>query len=53
MFGINRAYRLGDWKIVSHRMSRWQLHNMADDPTEQNDLAVQYPEKAEEMKAMW
>jgi len=53
MFGQNRAYRLGDWKIVSKGMSRWELYNMAADPTEQNNLAARLPEKVEELKAMW
>jgi len=53
MFGVNRAYRLGDWKLVSKGMSRWELYNMAEDPTEQNDLAAQHPEKVETLKAMW
>jgi arylsulfatase len=53
MFGQNRAYRLGDWKIVSKGMSRWELYNMATDPTEQNNLAVRFPEKVKELKAMW
>jgi len=53
MFGQNRAYRLGDWKIVSKGMSRWELYNMAADPTEQNNLAARLPEKVEALKAMW
>lgn len=53
MFGVNRAYRLGDWKIVSKGGSRWELYNMAADPTEQNDLAAQHPERVETLKAMW
>ncbi len=53
MFGVNRAYRLGDWKIVSKGMSRWELYNMAADPTEQNNLAARLPEKVEVLKAMW
>ncbi len=53
MFGVNRAYRLGDWKIVSKGGSRWELYNMVEDPTEQNDLAAQHPEKVETLKAMW
>jgi len=53
MFGINRAYRLGDWKLVSRRMARWELYDMKSDPTEQNDLAAQHPEKVEALKARW
>ena len=53
MFGQNRAYRLGDWKVVSKGFSRWELYDMKSDPTEQNNLAAQLPEKVEELKAMW
>jgi len=53
MFGLNRAYRLGDWKLVSKGTSRWELYNLADDPTEKNDLATKNPEKVELLKKMW
>ena len=53
MFGINRAYRLGDWKIVSKGLSRWGLYHMKADPTEQNNLVAQHPEKVEVLKAQW
>ena len=42
-----------DWAFVSKGMSRWELYNMATDPTEQNNLAVRFPEKVKELKAMW
>jgi arylsulfatase len=53
MFGNNRAYRLGDWKVVSQGLSSWELYHMSKDPTEQHNLAAQYPEKLEQLKAMW
>ena len=53
MFGNNRAYRLGDWKIVSQGLSSWELYNMSKDPTEKHNLAAQYPEKLEQLKSMW
>jgi arylsulfatase len=53
MFGVNRAYRFGEWKIVSKGGCRWELYNMALDPTEQNDLAAQHPERVDTLKAMW
>ena len=53
MFGVNRAYRLDDWKLVSKGLSRWELYNLADDPTEQKDLAAKHPERVEQLKAMW
>lgn len=44
----NRAFRYGDWKLVSSNfgsttggagIDEWELYNLADDPTEANDLA--------------
>jgi arylsulfatase len=43
----NRAYRIGDWKIVSSNFAgtdgkpanKWELYNLASDPTESNDLS--------------
>lgn len=45
----NRAYRLGDWKLVSSNFgstqpggaaaNEWELYNLAEDPTEVDNLA--------------
>ncbi|MCO6047127.1 arylsulfatase [Aeoliella sp. ICT_H6.2] len=44
----NRAFRSGDWKLVSSNfgsttggagINEWELYNLADDPTEANDLS--------------
>jgi arylsulfatase len=44
----NRAFRVGDWKLVSKNFgstsggagtNEWELYQLADDPTESNDLA--------------
>lgn len=57
-----RGIRSGDWKIyyspkVGHEPStsakKWQLFNLALDPTEVNDLANQYPDKLTEMLKLW
>ena len=53
VFGVNRAYRLDGWKLVSKGASRWELYNMNVDPTEQNDLASQLPEKVDSLKNLW
>jgi len=45
-----RALRRGDWKIVRYgegepgAASDWQLFNLADDPKEQSNLAMEHPE---------
>jgi arylsulfatase len=43
-----RAIRQGDWKLVKEDKD-WKLFNMANDPTELNDLAKQMPEKVESL----
>lgn len=52
-----RGYRYGDWKIVHlpepYGNGRWQLYNLADDPGEQRDLAMQKAKKLKEMVARW
>ncbi|MEO0586658.1 MAG: sulfatase/phosphatase domain-containing protein [Planctomycetota bacterium] len=48
------AVREGDWKLVDfygdHR--RDELYNLADDPSEENNLARQHPDRVERMRAM-
>ncbi len=55
-----RAYRRGDWKILSYRADHepydahpWRLFNLADDPGETNDLAQHHPELVAELEAAW
>ena len=57
----------GDWKILweqrpinihwddeyPDRWNTWQLFNLANDPTEQRDLAVDEPELTAELAALW
>jgi len=31
----------------------WELYNLKDDPAETNDLSSEYPQKLEEMVALW
>ncbi|QDV65622.1 arylsulfatase [Crateriforma conspicua] len=50
----NRAIRMGDWKLVAKKANGpWELYNIAKDRSEQNDLAVQMPERAKEMADRW
>ena len=61
-----RAIRKGDWKIIYEpyhevleprvagiKPDTWQLYNLAEDPTELNDLSQSHQEKLREMIAHW
>jgi arylsulfatase len=56
LFGL-KAYFDGDWKILwmppPFASGEWELYNLKEDPAEINDLSGEYPEKVEEMAAMW
>ena len=48
------ALRKGDWKIVRYginnkQKSTYQLYNLAEDISEKNNLAIQHPEKVNEL----
>ncbi|QGY47555.1 sulfatase-like hydrolase/transferase [Maribellus comscasis] len=48
-----KALRIGDWKIATLRDYNWELFNLAENRTETENLASQYPEKVKEMEAVW
>lgn len=56
LFG-RRALRKGDWKMTwmtaPYGSAQWQLYNLANDPTESNDLAQKEPAKLAEMTQAW
>lgn len=55
-FSTAKAVRSGDWKLVkiaSKKEVPWELYNLAEDPTELNDVAAQYPEKINELGKQW
>jgi len=59
MLGHRGFYRDG-WSVVAcHRprrpfsADRWELHNLATDPTESVDLADDHPEKLDELLQAW
>lgn len=55
--GGQRGIRAGDWKIVwdgrEGDQAHWRLFNLAEDISEQNDLAGSEPEKFAEMLVLW
>lgn len=56
LFG-RRAVRIGDWKAVwlyePYGPARWQLYNLATDPSETTDLAVSQPAQLDRMLSAW
>lgn len=52
-----RAIRKGDWKIVwlwpPYGPGRWELFNLAEDPSETKDLSESMPEKFAELVDDW
>ena len=55
-FSKAKAVRKADWKLVKPNAkgeAPWQLYNLAEDPTELNDLSAQYPEKLNELMKLW
>lgn len=50
-----QSIRQGDWKLVHlniQKESRYELYNLASDPSEYYNVLSLYPEKAEELKAL-
>jgi arylsulfatase len=55
-----RAVRSGDWKLVADRevnvepfIMDWELYNLAEDRSETNNLAGEYPDKVRELDSLW
>lgn len=49
----NRAVRDGKWKLVALADQPWELYDIERDRTEENDLAMRYPERVASMNAAW
>ena len=53
----NRAIRQGDWKISwlsdPFGTDDWQLFNLSEDLGEQRDLSAKFPEKKQQLVALW
>ncbi|QNN22354.1 arylsulfatase [Planctomycetales bacterium ZRK34] len=55
-FGRAAALRDGDWKIVRYgkgKNVKWELYDLATDPTEMHDLASAQPDRLKKMAAAW
>ncbi len=56
LFGL-KAFFDGDWKILwmprPFASGEWELYDLKTDPGETNDLSSEYPEKVQEMVALW
>jgi arylsulfatase len=48
-----KAVRAGDWKLTALTNQGWQLFNLANDYSETNNVAVEYPDKVRELKTLW
>jgi arylsulfatase len=51
----NRAFRVGDWKLVSarERGNVWELYDLSSDRAEMHDLAGRHPDRVKDMAARW
>jgi arylsulfatase len=49
----NRAVRDGKWKLVAFADQPWELYDIDRDRTEEDDLAIRYPERVASMNAAW
>ena len=49
----NRAIRSGDWKLVKAKGGQWELFDLANDPTETNDLVGSNNEQVELLSGLW
>lgn len=52
-YGMDRALRQGDWKVVAAKGGRWELYNMAEDRSELHDLAAVHPQRVRRMITEW
>jgi len=48
------AIRVDNWKAVrTGRNGNWQLYNLANDPTELNDIAKEHPDEVQQLASQW
>ena len=53
IYSRSRAVVDGDWKLVTHLDSPWELYNLKNDQGETRDLSGVYPAKFAEMLQLW
>jgi arylsulfatase A-like enzyme len=56
VWGTNRnreALRYGSWKIVRNGGKEWMLFNLADDPNEKTNLAMQMPQRVAQLLSIY
>ena len=49
----NRALRDGDWKLVNRYGEKWELYNISEDRTEQNDISNKEINRLKNMITKW
>lgn len=49
----NRALRIDDWKLVNRYGNEWELYNITDDRTEQNDFSKKEKKRLKQMIRKW
>ena len=49
----HRAVRQGKWKLVATHRGPWEVYDLSEDRTEQNNLAAVHPEKVRELAALY
>ena len=49
----NRALREGDWKLVNRHGEKWELYNISEDRTEQNDFSNKETKRLKNMITTW
>jgi arylsulfatase A-like enzyme len=51
-FGLQRAVRKGDWKLVD-TSSGWELYNLRSDPSEATNIASANPDRVKDLTATY
>jgi arylsulfatase A-like enzyme len=53
-WSVGRAVRKENWKLVAHgKDADWELYDLEKDPSEIHNVSLKFPEKAQELKALF